>query len=332
MEKIYRDTKAVKILAANARGEKVDATDMENTLKLLSDLSGDLNPVNKYRIGQLIGFAVNEIVVPQTKWLEAVADVKRVPIDGRAEFNLRMGGIKAFVQAKGSTTPRTKVYGKTITIDTTEVSARPILNIVEMATGQADMAQLIRDAAFEMEMKYYTLAYQTLNASLSAMSAPYYGTGAGIVPAVLDPMIEHWMRMGGATIIGDIAVISKLAAETGFTASATQKQFADSIITEQNQTGHIGYYKGAKVVNLLNPYIDGTETAFAKNRLFIVPSAISPDNRPLKIVFQGDVSAMEHTDINDRSFETRLDQWVGVAMVYGENPYASMYEDSSITA
>ena len=38
-------------------------------------------------------------------------------------------------------------------------------------------------------------------------------------------MIQHWMRTGAVTLLGDIAIVSQLAEQTGFTAAAGTQQF-----------------------------------------------------------------------------------------------------------
>lgn len=58
--KIYHDTQAVKILAAQARKESVDSNLVKETNDLIAELTSDLNPMNKYKIAQLVGFTVNE--------------------------------------------------------------------------------------------------------------------------------------------------------------------------------------------------------------------------------------------------------------------------------
>lgn len=100
---------------------------------------------------------------------------------------------------------------------------------------------------------------------------------------------------------------------------------------EQNSAGFIGVYNGCKVVNLVNPLIDGTDNpVFDTNKLYLIPGNVDASMRPLKVVFEGDVQSQEETHIDDKSFEIRLDQDFGAAVVYGDRPYVSVYEDSSI--
>ena len=192
------------------------------------------------------------------------------------------------------------------------------------------MADLINDAAYQMELAYYGYIQKVLNDAAQPWAAPYYGTGTGIVKGTLDPMIRHWMRVSGGqapSILGDIDMVSQLADLTGFTASTTSKQFADAIMLEQNNTGMIGTYLGAKTVNMVNPLIDGTDTpVLDTNKLFILPGGVSADMRPLKVVFEGDVVSQDAENIDDKTYEVRLDQYFGAGIVKGDRPYLSVYE------
>ena len=289
--------------------------------------------MNKYKIAQLVGFTVNELKKPQSNLLANIADMKTVGFGQKAEFKTRLPGIRAFVQAKGATTARSKVANKTITLDTVSVSARPVINIVELQSGQAQMSDLIVDATYQMELAEMQLIQKVLHDAAQDWSAPYYGAGSGLVKATIDPMIRHWMRMsnGAPTLLGDIEMTYKLADLTGFTASANMKQFADDTILEQNAMGFIGKYNGANVVNLVNPAITGTDTPIHDiNKLYILPTGIDASMRPLKVVYEGGVQSQEQSNIDDKSYEIRLDQYIGAGIAIGERPYISVYEDTSI--
>lgn len=277
-----------------------------------------------------MGYTVNEMTKPQTDWLNQVADVKRVGYGEKAAFRTKLEGITAFIQAKGGTPARSKIAHKQVTLDTIAVSARPVINMYELKTGRVQMADLIRDASYEMHTKQIQYIQQVLNAAASSWASPFYGTGAGISKTVLNPMIQHWMRTGAVTLLGDIAIVSKLADETGFTAATGTQQYSPSIIDEVIKTGIIGVYYGAKVVNLVNPYLDDNVTpVIDTKRLYILPSAASVDMRPLKVLYEGDVQSTESTNIDDLAYEIRLDQFFGAGIVTGKTPAMSVYEDSA---
>lgn len=277
-----------------------------------------------------MGYTVNEMTKPQTDWLNQVADVKRVGYGEKAAFRTKLEGITAFIQAKGGTPARSKIAHKQVTLDTIAVSARPVINMYELKTGRVQMADLIRDASYEMHTKQIQYIQQVLNAAATSWASPFYGTGSGIVKSVLNPQIQHWMRTGAVTLLGDIAIVSKLADETGFTAVAGTQQYAPSIIDEVIKTGVIGVYYGAKVVNLVNPYLsDNVTPVIDTKRLYILPSAASVDMRPLKVLYEGDVQSTESTNIDDLAYEIRLDQFFGAGIVTGKTPAMSVYVDST---
>ncbi len=277
-----------------------------------------------------MGYTVNEMTKPQTDWLNQVADVKRVGYGEKAAFRTKLEGITAFIQAKGGTPARSKIAHKQVTLDTVAVSARPVINMYELKTGRVQMADLIRDASYEMHTKQIQYIQQVLNAAASSWASPFYGTGSGIVKSVLNPQIQHWMRTGAVTLLGDIAIVSKLADETGFTAATGTQQYSPSIIDEVIKTGVIGVYYGAKVVNLVNPYLDDNVTpVIDTKRLYILPSAASVDMRPLKVLYEGDVQSTESTNIDDLAYEIRLDQFFGAGIVTGKTPAMSVYVDSA---
>ena len=163
------------------------------------------------------------------------------------------------------------------------------------------MADLIRDASYEMNVKEIQYIQSVLHSAADNWSTPFYGAGTGIVKSVLNPMIQHWMRTGSVTLLGDVAVISKLAEQTGFTAATATQQYSPSVIEEVMRTGLIGTYYGAA----------------------------SSDMRPLKVVYEGSVQSVESTNIDDLAYEIRLDQWFGAGIVTGKTPTMSVYEDES---
>ena len=330
---IYKDSNIVEVATAAARHEKIDSKVREDADKLIKDLASDPSPHNKYQISQLVKFAVNDIVKHDTNWLDLIADTKRVGFGDKAEFDVKLPGVRAFIQAKGATTPRTKDSRKGFTMETISVSARPFINIVELQNGLANAADLINSASYQMEVGINKHVQDVLLAAAVNWSAPYYGTGStGVVKATIDPMIIHWIRTtGGAAILGDIAELNKLGPLTGWTSTTNTQQYADQLIVEQNANVFLGTYLGAKAIALTNPFMeDGTDNVvFDAKKLYILPTGVDASMRPLKVVFEGDVFSTEATNINDLSWEIRLDQYFNAGIAYGDRPYLGVYADSS---
>ena len=327
---IKKDSQIVEVATAAARHERLDSNVVENANQLIKDLASDPNPHNKYQIAQLVKFAVNDIVKRDTNWLDLIADTKRVGFGDKAEFDVKLPGVRAFIQAKGATTPRTKNSRKAFTMETIAVSSRPFINIVELQNGLANAADLINDASYQMEVAINRYVQSVLTAAASNWQAPYYGTGTGLVKSTIDPMIIHWIRTtGGAAILGDIEELNKLGPLTGWTATTNTQQYAGSLIVEQNANVFLGTYLGAKAIALSNPFAeDGTDNVvFDTDKLYILPTGIDAGMRPLKVVFEGDVFSTEATNIDDLSWEIRLDQYFNAGIAYGDRPYMGVYLD-----
>ena len=330
---IKKDSQIIEVACAAARHERLDSNVVADADRLIKDLASDPNPNNKYQISQLVKFAVNDIVKRDTNWLDMIADTKRVGFGDKAEFDVKLPGVRAFIQAKGATTPRTKDSRKGFTMETISISARPFINIVELQNGLASAADLINSASYQMEVGINKHVQDVLLAAAVNWSAPYYGTGStGVVKSTIDPMIIHWIRTtGGAAILGDIAELNKLGPLTGWTSTTNTQQYADQLIVEQNANVFLGTYLGAKAIALTNPFMeDGTDNVvFDAKKLYILPTGVDASMRPLKVVFEGDVFSTEATNINDLSWEIRLDQYFNAGIAYGDRPYMGVYADSS---
>lgn len=330
MIEIRKDSQIVDVVVAAARKERIDSNVREEADKLIKSLASEPNPNNKYQIAQLVKFAVNDVIKRDTNWLDLIADTKRVGFGDKAEFDVKLPGVKAFIQAKGATTPRTKNSRKAFTMETLSVSARPFINIVELQNGLANAADLINDASYQMNVAINRHIEDVLSQAVVNWQAPYYNTGNGLVKATLDPMILHWIRtMGGATLLGDIELTNALMALTGATPTTnTNTQYSNDLLNEQNNNAFIGRYLGANVVNLTNPFAeDGTDdTVFRRtDLLYILPTSVDTGMRPLKVLFEGDVFSTEATNIDDLSWEIRLDQYFNAGIAYGDRPYMSVY-------
>ena len=328
---INKDAQIVDVLTAQAMGEKVDSKISEDSEAMYAELYKNGDPMSKWQLAQLITFSVNNMMAKESDWLKYIADEKRVGFGDDAAFNVRSKGIKAFIQASGATTARSYVFNKQVILNTETVSARPAVRLRDLRSGKIKMSDLVVEATEAMRNAKNRKVQEVLIAAATTWTAPFYGTGAGIVKGTLDPMIQHWLRTGSAAIIGDIAVIQKLAEQTGFTAATTTQQFSPDVINEFHRTGRIGSYAGASVVQFINPYLeDGKTTALDAKNLYILPTGTSADERVLKVVTKGDVMTVENTNIDDMTFEIRMDQEFGAGIAYGESPTMSVYVDSTL--
>jgi len=325
-----RTDKAVEVFSAlhlnQIKESEIEVLEARSAIK---ELAKNPSPNNRYEISQLLAFVVNNIINTNTNYIDLFADTKRVGIGEKALFKVKKAGIEAFVQAKNGTTQRSRIMNAYQTVDTVEVSARPYVNLYELASGKVNFDECITDASNEMERKIVALIEATLYASFSGYSSPNYASGSGIVTATLDPMIRSMQRYGNVALLGDINIVSKLAEATGFTTYTSTKMFSNSIMDEFNKNGYIGAYKGASVSKLDNPFLRGSNTTpvLRQDLLYIVPQGAES---PLKVVMEGDVESMDATNINDNTMEVNLRKYFGTAVIFGDNAYLGVYEDTAL--
>ena len=309
--KVNKDSKLIKVLAAQARYQTVPQDQADEAEQIIAELSQDMSPENRHEIAQVIGYAVNDMQQGSLDFLNVVADQKNIGYGDKAAFNVKTGGIKAYFQAKGSTTPRSFVSGKQILVDTEEVSARPAINIMDLRTGRVKMADLIREANREITNKKLAMIEKVLHEAIDDYASPFYGIGNGVEKATLDAQLNYFRRLGPVSVVGDLAAVSQLAPLAGMAMNAGTTQFSNEQINEQNANGFIGRYNGCDVVAMNNAYEGGATTPIlSADWLYLIPSSMSADARNLKVVNEGPVTAFESQNIDDLTFEVRLDQWL----------------------
>ena len=326
MEKITSDMKLIKVLASEARREDVPEDQVQEAADIMAELAAEMTPENRYQLAQVMAYTIDELQQDSLDFLNTIADQKTIGYGDKAAFKVKTGGIKAYFQAKGSTTPRSMVSGRQILVDTEEISARPAIPLLQLKTKQVEMADLLREANREITNAKLKKIEQVLQAAVANFASPFYATGSGIIKDTLQKQINYFRRFGPVTILGDMEAISQLAALTGMAMSTTITQHSDKQIDEVNESGYIGRYMGCNVVALTNAFeADGVTPILKTNWLYIISGGMTGDTRNLKIVNEGNVMSVDATDINDLVYEVRLAQFFGAAFVTGKVPTIGAY-------
>lgn len=320
---VNRDSKLIKVLAGQVRNESIDSNLTNEASQIVTELAQDLSPDHIHQIGQLVAYTVDELQSKSLDFLSQVADIKNIGYGDKAAFKVRTGGIKAVIQAKGATAPRSYVADSQVLVETKEIAARPAINIVDLRTGRVQMADLIREANAVITNKKIAMVESVLHNSIDDYSSPFYAASgnSSLVAATLDQQIAYFRRLGPVTLLGDIAAVGQLAGHTGMAVSANGMQFSGNMIEENNNNGFIGRYKACDVIAMTNAYEEGSTTPIlATDWIYIIPGGQSADMRNLKIVNEGPVNSMASQNIDDRTYEILLDQWFGVAFIVGRQP------------
>ena len=319
---IKKDSGLIRVMAEQAAHKTVSYDDAKQAHDIIAELSKDNSPENRHKLAQVVAYTVEKMQEPALDFLGTMADIKNVGYGDKVMFNIKTDGIKAFYQAKGATTARSYISEKQFTMGTEAISARPAINVIDLWTGRVNMADLIAQANREITYAKLSKVEQVLVANMQTYASPFYASG--LTKANLDAMLAYFNRIGPVTLLGDRAAVQQIAGLIGWSpltpVVTANPVVSDELINEYNDTGLIGKYLGNSVVVMPNGYRDQSTTPILDaTNIYIIPGGIAADQRNLKIVNEGPVQSFESQNIDDLTFEIRLEQWFGVGFISGGN-------------
>lgn len=325
--KVEKDSKLIKVMAAQVRNERLDSNVIEESAAIVNELAQDMSPQHQHEIGQIIAFTINELQQNSLNFIETFGDVRTVALGDRPMYRMKTAGIKAFIQATGATTARSYVTDRQFSINTFEIASRPAINIWDIRMNRINMPDLIRDANKEFTMLKLKHVEKVLHDAIATYNTPFYGTGTGIVKATIDDQLMYFKRLGGVSLVGDAAAVEGLFALSGAPVNSTSVQYSGSMIDEKNNVGYLGRYNGASVISMINAYEDGQTTPILNpDWIYIISAGVSNDQKNLKVLNEGPTYSMTQQTIDDHTFETELTQRFGAAFVVGSIPTIGAYE------
>ena len=323
--KIERDQKLIKVMAAQVRNENVDSAVVAESNDIVNKLAQDMSPQNLHELGQIIAFTIDEIQRNSLNFMETFADVRNVALGDRPMYRVRTKGIKAFIQATGSTTARSYITDRQFSLNTFEISSRPAINVWDIRMGRINMPELIRLANEEFTMMKLKHVEKVLHDNIVLFGAPWYATGTKIVKNTFDAQLKYFKRWGNVTVLGDS--VEDVFAIAGAPVNASSVQYSGGMIDEMNNNGYIGRYNGASLVKMQNAYEDDMITPVLNpDWLYILVSGMSNDQKNLKVLNEGPVYSMTQQTIDDHTFETELTQRFGAGFVVANKPLIGAYE------
>lgn len=237
-------------------------------------------------------------------------DTKHFNLGDKPMFKTHKKGIRAYWTAPNSYVPKSQNYETEIFMQFESLGVRPECLLSDLKTGRVDsFGALISDARDAMEIaiyqKIYELLAQTYNATGSA-SGSQASVSNTLTKTVLDDAINKVRKkVGGApTIIGDYDLCSQIEGFDGFSYIALE---------EIRNTGILGKYKGCNIVYLpeiLDPVTQ--KSIVPTNKLFIVGRKIGVYGD------YNDMDMMQEININDKSWNCRLDKEMGACITKPE--------------
>lgn len=246
-------------------------------------------------------------------------ETRHFNLGDRPMFKTHKKGIKAYWTAPNSYVPKSQNYETEIFMQFEGLGVRPTCLLSDLKTGRVDsFGSLIADAREAMEIAIYQKIYELL-------AQTYNATGAGknnqaevtnkLTKEALDKAINTVRKKvgGSPTIIADYDVATQIEGFDGFTEIALE---------EIRTHGLLGKYRGCSIVYLpeiLDPVTQ--KSIVPTDKLFVVGR---------KIGIYGDYAGMDVMDevnINDKSWNCRLDKELGCAITKPEGIYCITLTD-----
>ena len=327
--KIEKDQKLIKVMASQVRKERLDSNVVAEANEIVTKLAEDMSPQNMHELGQIIAFTIDETQQKSLDFMNTFADVRNVALGDRPMYRVPTKGIKAFIQATGATTARSKVTDRQFSLNTFEIASRPAIDVWDLRMNRINMADLIRQANDQFTMLKLKYIERVLQNGVQTFGSPWYATGTnpgdGIVKATFDTQLKHFKRLGAVTILGDS--VEDLFPNAGVAVSGNSIQYSGGMIDELHRNGYLGNYMGASVVQMANAYDDdGVTPILNPDWLYILVSGVSRDQMNLKVLNEGPVYSMTQQTIDDHTLETELVQRFGAGFVVGSKPNIGAYE------
>lgn len=253
-----------------------------------------------------------------------IFDKKHFNYGEKPTFKTHKKGIKAYWTAPNSYVPKSQNYDTEITMTFEGLGVRPECSLSDLKNGRIDaLASLIKDGREAIEIaiyeKVYTILAQVYNSTESSAGYKNFKSTSELTQAELDTAIRTVRKKtgGNPTIIADYDLACKIESMKGFVPCDEDK-------AEIRQHGELGLYRGCSVVYLPEIQDPVTHKSIVPvDKMFIVGKKIG------YAADYGDQDFMQESDINDKSWNCRIDKEVGYVVTKPEGIY--VLQDLSVT-
>lgn len=228
-------------------------------------------------------------------------------------FKTHKKGIVAYWTAPNSYVPKSRNYSTEIAMEFEGLGVRPEALLSELKVGRLDsLAALVADGREAIELELYRKIYEVIAQAYNATSNSdnFVSTNA-LSNVVLDTAIAKIRKKigGSPVIIGDYDLCAQIEGLEGYKDN-------DDVQNEIRKHGYLGNYRGCAIVYL--PEIPNRATGKSivpTDKLFVVGRKIGVS------ATYGDTDFMQETNIDDKSWNCRIDKEIGYCVTKPEGLY-----------
>lgn len=336
---VVKDTakfnKFVEICSALFTGMDADKFGAEKdkavaTLKGLGRRAAADDWAARAELNEIVKFIVQPKLLESMKLFSFMGNYHEIPYDAQAMVKTyNYEGMNARAQASGGDVPFAGKNWLQYPVTTHTISSGMVLDYREMESGNFNgtVAEEISQIQIDMNNKAIAFVLETIYNSLKNNTKyvkffeEYSGT---VTQTAVDGMIAKMRRMGKVNITGDFSVLSAICDWNGYktVSDSTVPFYTEAQVDEMAKVGLNGFYKGAALVELPNPYNftkpladkTGFELYHNPDRLYFIAQGT---NSPVNIFRRGGMTSMSGNDVETGVIKTRYDIEIGADVVKG---------------
>ncbi len=311
-----------------AYGKDVDMVAAK--LKALGSAAVENNSKAIAELNTIVKFIIQPNLLKSIEVFSKLGSYHKIGFNDQAHVNTyTYEGIDARWQAAHGDVAFGKKVWKRYPITTQTISSGMAIDYRELQSGNFDgsMAEEISQVQIDMNNKAVAYVLYVLHSALknNTDSVKFYEEyDTTPTQTAVDNMIKNIRRMGKVTIAGDFSVLSDICDFNGYKTVGSESVpfFSDTQVTEIAKAGLNGWYKGASLVEIPNPYNltkpladkSGFETYYDADKLYFIPYGTTS---PLNIFRRGGITTMSGNDVETGAVKTRFDLEIGADVVKG---------------
>lgn len=292
----------IEIAEQYARGE---ISHRDDRVKAIEEVIAEMASTEDGRseIAEVIAIYIDE-VFPRFDIAPLICKYKNFKLGDRPEFRLKRKGITAYWIAPNSSTPKSRNYQETLSMEFDSLSVRPEVLIDELKAGRVDtFAELIKDSREALRDliigRVFTILGQAYNATSN--SEFFIADTTSLSQTSLNKAIDTVFYKTGKrpVVLGDMLLTNQIR---------DFDNFDDDAKKEIRLNGMIGTYRGATILSLPEVKTPTGEILVPKNRLYVVSQEIGYAGT------YGDAKSGQETSIEDWTWNARIDKEWGMCI------------------
>lgn len=274
---------------------------------------------NKAAVFDIIEDVIDERLVSgwgDNPFFQQFVEVKNLNDGDRNEFIVEDDSILTLAKFSGNhhDLVRQKLgMGKSFSITTEWYGIKIYEEYERFMAGRIDWAKFIEKLYEAVDKKVNDALYQAFLGLDNFVPAAYSLTGT-----ITEELILSNAEMVATATGKEVMIAAPRTAIAKITALTNATMWSDEMKQQRNTLGQLGVWNSIDLVRIPQVFEKGTRVfAYPENKFYIIPKT---DNKPIKLVYEGDGYFNENTDASvnrDMTIEAEYHTKFGVAVVFG---------------